>query len=125
MRRRLLAGMIGLIGALCSVAAGCGGDDDETAKRDGDAQTRVGVEAPGIIAFRRYADAAETRGIIFTIRPDGTDERQVTRPPDGADDEFPQVRRTAGGLGGSAVPRPGRATSTRRRSTAAAPSPSR
>ena len=92
MRRRLLAGMIAaLIGALCAVAAGCGGDDDETAKRDGDAQTRVGVEAPGIIAFRRYADAAETQGVIFTIRPDGTDERQVTRPPDGADDEFPQV----------------------------------
>jgi TolB protein len=44
-----------------------------------------------MIAFRRYADAAETQGVIFTIRPHGTDERQVTRPPDGATDEFPQV----------------------------------
>ncbi len=91
MRRTLLAGMIALTGLFCAVAAGCGGDDDETAKPPGDAQAKVGVEAPGIIAFRRYADAAETRGVIFTIRPDGTDERQVTRPPDGASDEFPQV----------------------------------
>ena len=91
MRRRLLAGMIALTGVLFAVAAGCGGDDDETAKQDRDAQTKVGVEAPGIIAFRRYADAAETHGVIFTIRPDGTDERQVTRPPDGASDEFPAV----------------------------------
>ena len=29
--------------------------------------------------------------MIFTIRPDGTDERQVTRPPAGASDEFPAV----------------------------------
>ena len=91
MRRRLLAGTIALTGLLGAVAAGCGGDDDETAKPDRDAQAKVGVEAPGIIAFRRYADAAETRGVIFTIRPDGTGEQQVTRPPDGATDEFPQV----------------------------------
>jgi Tol biopolymer transport system component len=91
MRRALLADMIALTGLLCAVAAGCGGDDDESAERDRDVQTKVGVEAPGIIAFRRYADAAETRGVIFTILPDGTGEQQVTRPPDGATDEFPQV----------------------------------
>ena len=91
MRRRLLAGTIAVTGVLFAVAAGCGGEDDETANQDRDAQTKVGVEAPGIIAFRRYADAAETQGVIFTIRPDGTDERQVTRPPDGASDEFPAV----------------------------------
>lgn len=89
MRRTLLAGMIALTGLLCAVAAGCGDDDDEAAEPD--QKAKVGVEAPGIIAFRRYADAAETRGVIFTIRPDGTDEQQVTRPPDGASDEFPQV----------------------------------
>jgi TolB protein len=73
-----------------AVAAGCGGDDEAISEQRS-AQTKVGVEAPGIIAFRRYADAAETQGVIFTIRPDGTAERQVTRPPDGATDEFPQV----------------------------------
>ena len=75
-----------------AVAGGCGGgDDDKAPDQQRNAQRKVGVEAPGIIAFRRYTDAAETHGVIFTLRPDGTGERQVTRPPDGASDEFPQV----------------------------------
>ena len=74
-----------------AVAAGCGGDDDEASDQQRSAESKVGVEAPGIIAFRRYADDAETQGVVFTIRPDGTDERQVTRPPAGGTDEFPQV----------------------------------
>jgi TolB protein len=71
--------------------AACGDDDENAPDQRPKAQREVGVEAPGIIAFRRYTDAAETRGVIFTIRSDGTGERQVTRPPDGAADEFPQV----------------------------------
>ena len=71
--------------------AGCGGDDEEAPEEQRNAQSKVGVDAPGIIAFRRYADVSETEGVIFTIRPDGTGERQVTRPPAGATDEFPQV----------------------------------
>jgi TolB protein len=35
----------------------------------------------GRIAFRRYFNVAHTRGAIFTINPDGTDERQITYPP--------------------------------------------
>src|SRR3954451_22067307 len=31
----------------------------------------------GRIAFRRYYNADHTRGDIFTVRPDGTSERQV------------------------------------------------
>jgi TolB protein len=34
----------------------------------------------GRIAFRRYLNKAETRGAIFTIKPDGTGERQITHP---------------------------------------------
>jgi Tol biopolymer transport system component len=37
----------------------------------------------GRIAFRRYLNEAETHGAIFTIRPDGTGERRVTRPHKG------------------------------------------
>jgi TolB protein len=70
--------------------AGCGDDNDGSGQQQ-NARAQVGVEAPGTIAFRRYADASETQGVIYTIRPDGTGERQVTRPPAGATDEFPQV----------------------------------
>jgi len=107
MRRTPLAGLIALTGLLCVVVAGCGGDDDETADRDRAAQKNVGVEAPGIIAFRRYTDAAETRGVIFTIRPDGTDERQVTRPPDGASDGSPQVSPDGGRIAWDRCPESG------------------
>ncbi len=34
----------------------------------------------GRIAFRRYFNAAHTRGAIFTINPDGSGERQITHP---------------------------------------------
>ena len=34
----------------------------------------------GRIAFRRYLNKAQTRGALFTIRPDGTGLRQVTHP---------------------------------------------
>src|SRR3954468_7031224 len=37
--------------------------------------------ADGKIAFRRYFDADQTSGAVFTIDPDGTHERQVTKPP--------------------------------------------
>jgi TolB protein len=42
----------------------------------------------GRIAFRRYFDAAHTRGAIFTINADGSGERQITHPPaDTLDDQ--------------------------------------
>jgi Tol biopolymer transport system component len=43
----------------------------------------------GDIAFRRYLDSGRTTGAIFTIRPDGTGARQVTRPPHGVIDQYP------------------------------------
>lgn len=45
----------------------------------------------GDIAFRRYLDAKRTTGAIFTIRPDGTGIRQVTRPPRGVIDQYPDM----------------------------------
>jgi TolB protein len=45
----------------------------------------------GQIAFRRYLDASRTTGAIFTARPDGTRVKQVTRPPRGVIDQFPDL----------------------------------
>lgn len=45
----------------------------------------------GRIAFRRFLNEDRTRGAIFTIRPDGTGERQVTRPPAGFVDRNPDI----------------------------------
>jgi TolB protein len=43
----------------------------------------------GQLAFRRYFDAKNTTGAVFVIAPDGTGERQVTRPPKGTIDDQP------------------------------------
>src|SRR4051812_24822643 len=48
--------------------------------------------APGVagdIAFQRYLGPDNSQGSIFTIRPDGTRERQVTSAPAGMTDRFP------------------------------------
>lgn len=80
---------------LALAATGCGSDDDEEERAGATGppvgSSDVGVEAPGIIAFRRYTDSAEEHGVIFTIKPDGSGEKQVTRPADNQSDEFPQV----------------------------------
>jgi Tol biopolymer transport system component len=43
----------------------------------------------GKIAFRRYLDAGRTTGAILTANPDGSAIRQVTRPPRGVIDQYP------------------------------------
>lgn len=43
----------------------------------------------GRIAFRRFLDADLTWGAVFTIKPDGTRERQITHPPQGYVDRNP------------------------------------
>jgi TolB protein len=45
----------------------------------------------GRIAFRRYLDTEQTTGAVFTIRPNGHGERQVTHPPSGFVDQTPDV----------------------------------
>ena len=51
----------------------------------------AGATAPGEngrIAFRRFV-GPDLIATIFTIRPDGTGERQLAQPPEGAGDDFP------------------------------------
>jgi Tol biopolymer transport system component len=43
----------------------------------------------GRIAFRRFFNEEQTRAAIFTIKPNGTEERQITRPPRGVLHQFP------------------------------------
>jgi TolB protein len=45
----------------------------------------------GRIAFRRFLNEDRSWGAVFTINPDGTDERQVTFPDDGFVDRNPDV----------------------------------
>jgi Tol biopolymer transport system component len=47
--------------------------------------------ASGDIAFRRYLGPDRTKGTIFMTAPDGTGERQLTRPPGKAGDDYPDV----------------------------------
>jgi Tol biopolymer transport system component len=51
--------------------------------------TPAGVN--GDIAFRRYLGPDRTKGTIFMAAPDGTGERQLTRPPGQAGDDYPDV----------------------------------
>jgi TolB protein len=44
---------------------------------------------PGDIAFQRYLGPDNSQGSIYTIRPNGTGERQVTSSPPGLTDRFP------------------------------------
>jgi Tol biopolymer transport system component len=45
----------------------------------------------GRIAFRRFLNEERTWGAVFTIRPDGSGERQITSPPEGFVDRNPDV----------------------------------
>ena len=45
----------------------------------------------GAIAFRRFLNDEQTWGAVFTIDPDGTDERQISHPPQGYVDRNPDV----------------------------------
>ena len=47
------------------------------------------MKAPGLIAFRRYTDPSQAEGAVFTVKPDGTGEKQVTHPPANYVDDQP------------------------------------
>ena len=69
------------------LAAGCGGDSEASpAPRAQKAQADLPA---GRIAFRRYLDDAQTQGAVFTVKPDGTGEKQITHPAAGFVDDQP------------------------------------
>ena len=78
---------------VAALGTGCGGSNEESSQTSSvppKAQSVQKVDLPsGRIAFRRYLDEAQTHGAIFTIRPDGTGEKQLTDPPAGVIDDQP------------------------------------
>jgi len=92
-----------LAGALILAISACGGSPTSTASTATASAAPVeassaaspttavapGPLLPGRIAFRRYFDDTASTGAIFTSAPDGSGERQVTRPPALALDDEP------------------------------------
>src|SRR5918997_5006742 len=64
-----------------------GGQDDE---EDNDNEgANGGATRNGQIVFRRYFNAEQTKGALFTMNPDGSHLRQITHPPKGlAQDDY-------------------------------------
>ena len=91
--RRRAAGSLAATVLLVAALGACNSSDDDEAEpaRAASDQPAVGVKADGLIAFRRYLDDAQTHGAVFTIRPDGTGERQLTHPPRGTVDDQPAI----------------------------------
>jgi TolB protein len=88
-----------VIGVIAAAVAACGGSGSS---RDGasaaasagtaTAKTTAGADGPeqtGSIVFRRFLNPDRSHGAIFTIAPDGTGERQITRPDAAYSDDFP------------------------------------
>lgn len=53
------------------------------------AMVTTGPLLPGLIVFRRHDDPTGATGAIFTIASNGTDEKQLTRPPAATLDDEP------------------------------------
>jgi TolB protein len=75
-------------GALIALGAvaGCASSDSPSGEPARATAAKTPELPPGQIAFRRWLDDANTHGAIFTVRTDGTGERQLTDPDEGADD---------------------------------------
>ena len=72
-------------GAVALPVSAVGGSDAEP--RSASAGSRS--SSNGQIVFRRYFNAAQTKGAVFVMNPDGSEARQVTFPPDGWRDNVP------------------------------------
>ena len=71
--------VMALVMVAMAVPVFAGGQDDEEDKDNesaGGAPTRNGQ-----IVFRRYFNAEQTKGALFTMNPDGSHVRQITHPP--------------------------------------------
>ena len=90
-RHTRLITMLGL--GVAVLAAGCGGSEGRSADPAPAAERQSATPKPklpvGRIAFRRYLDEAQTQGAIFTMRTDGTGEKQLTHPDEGWIDNHP------------------------------------
>ena len=78
--KRHLAILLALLATLVGLAlSACGGQEanKKSSESGGSADTN------GQIVFRRYFNAEQTKGALFTMNPDGSHVRQITHPPQG------------------------------------------
>jgi Tol biopolymer transport system component len=85
MKRMILVFTAAMVVALVVVAMAlpvfAGGQDDD---EDNDNESaNGGATRNGQIVFRRYFNADQTKGALFTMNPDGSHIRQITHPPKG------------------------------------------
>ncbi len=74
--------------AMATVPVFAGGAGDE---EDNDNQSAsAGATRNGRIVFRRYLDPDQGKAAIFTMNPDGSHVSQITHPPKGWRDEYPE-----------------------------------
>ena len=78
---------LGLLVTLVVLAvSACGEDRSEGGVQENEkkkSESGGSAAANGQIAFRRYFNADQTKGALFTMNPDGSHIRQITHPPNG------------------------------------------
>jgi TolB protein len=87
--RACLLAALACAGALASACGSDSSSSDSAKAATKVGAVSVGVKAPGLIAFRRYTDPSQAEGAVFTVKPDGTGEHQVTHPPTNYVDDQP------------------------------------
>ena len=85
-RHPILTGGLGIIVLFLFivVVASLGGGGEEKGATGGSAATN------GQIAFRRHLDPDQIHSAIFAMNPDGNHVSQITHPPEGFRDDFPE-----------------------------------
>lgn len=84
LRALLVTGVLLALLAVTLSACGAGGQEaNKKSESGGSAATN------GQIVFRRYFNADQTKGALFTMNPDGSHVRQITYPPTGWYDNVP------------------------------------
>jgi Tol biopolymer transport system component len=93
MRRNMLlvltaAMVMALVMVAMTVPVFAGGEGDD---EDNDNESANGGSTRnGQIVFRRYFNAEQTKGALFTMNPNGSHVRQITHPPKGWRDDNPE-----------------------------------
>lgn len=80
-----LAALLTAVGLL---GTGCGSSEPTSAPTTG-TTTKTLDQSGERIVFRRFLDDDETTAALFTSKPDGSDERQLTHPDAGVTDDEP------------------------------------
>jgi TolB protein len=81
--------VVAAVMALTDSACGGAGDDPAASKSTEADKSSARDLPPGRFAFRRFLDDAQTQGAVFTIKTDGSGEKQITHPPTGTVDDQP------------------------------------